>query len=117
MNDYLYPLYEAHVRLLHDGSALHIDGLPAGPDSLPMPAYYRTGMQAIFHILEAMLPELTAISVLGIWTDKEEAKDTPFCAFDLWVQVSKTEGFYLPMDSAASLFCNNGIPYYHKPLI
>ena len=25
------------------------------------------------------------------------------------------EGFFLPMESAASLFAQNGIPYYRRP--
>lgn len=117
LNDYLYPLYEAHARLVCDGKALHIEGLPNGPDSLTLPSFYTSGIFSIFHILEAMIPSLAGISILGIWTEREEEKDAPFCAFDLWIQSSENEGFYVPMTSAASLFSNNGIPYYHKPLI
>lgn len=117
MNDYLYPLYEAHVRLTCDGNALHADGLPQGPDSLPLPAFYRAGVFAIYHILEAMLPSILCISIMGIWSQKQESTEAPFCAFDLWIQCDENEGFYLPMASAASLFSNNGIPYYHQPLL
>ena len=117
MNTYLYPLHEAHVRLFQDGNALHIDGLPAGPDSLSLPAFYHNGTLAIFHFLESMLPGLVGINILGIWTEDPDKKGAPFCAFDLWVQTCETEGFYLPMASAHSLFSQNGIPYFHKPLI
>jgi hypothetical protein len=38
------------------------------------------------------------------------------CAFDIWVQAGE-EGCFLPMDTAAKLFCQNGIPYFHSPLM
>lgn len=111
LNDYLYPLYEAHVRLHCDGLSLHADGFPAGPDTLSLPALYTTALCNIFCLLEKLVPALTCISILGIWTDRDAL---PFCAMDLWLQTGD-EGFYLPMKTAASLFSEQGIPYYHKP--
>ncbi len=111
LNDYLYPLYEAHVRLHCDGFSLHADGFPSGPDSVPVPERCRTGLCNIYSLLENMVPALTCISVMGIWT---YGAQFPFCAMDLWVQTGD-DGFYLPMRSAAALFCEQGIPYYHHP--
>lgn len=113
-NDYLYPMNEAHVRLHYDGDTFHMDGLPDGYESVELPEHYRRGLSAIFNLLESMAPNLTCLSVLGIWFH-QQASD-PFVAFDLWLQ-QDTEGFYLPMASSASLFRENGIPYFHKPLI
>ena len=113
MSNYLYPLHEAHVRITCDGNSIHLDGLPMGPDTIILPPYYQSGLYAIFHILEAMVPAMRCISILGIWTEAPEAGEAPFCAFDLWIQSDEREGYYLPMASAASLFSNNGIPYYH----
>ena len=112
LKDSLPPLYEAHVRLTCDGRTLHADGLPEGPDTVPLPGWYCSGLSAIFHLLESMLPSITCISVLGIW---HQGEDPVFCALDLWAQTGE-EGFYLPMSSAAMLFQQNGIPYYHKPV-
>ena len=113
MNDYLFPLNEAHVRLNCDGDSLHLDGLPDGPDSVSLPELYRRGLRAAYNVLESLLPGLTCISVLGIWFAADAA--SPFVAFDLWVQRGG-EGFYLPMATSASLFQENGIPYFHQPL-
>lgn len=114
MKDYLYPLNEAHVRLTFDGEALHLDGLPDGPDSVTLPELYRRGLQAVFNVMESLIPGLSCISVLGIWFASDPA--SPLVAFDLWAQRAR-EGFYLPMATSASLFQENGIPYFHKPLI
>ena len=113
-NDYLYPMNEAHVRLHYDGETFHLDGLPAGQDPVELPEHYRRGMSAIFHLLESMAPNLTCISVMGVWFHREEPD--PLVAFAIWLQLD-SEGFYLPMASSASLFRENGIPYFHKPLI
>lgn len=113
-NDYLYPLNEAHVRLLYDGDSFHLDGLPAGYEAAELPEIYRRGMSAIYNLLESMAPDISCISVAGVWFH-QQASD-PFVAFDLWLQQG-TEGFYLPMASSASLFRENGIPYFHKPQI
>ena len=113
MKDYLYPLNEAHVRLNYDGQDLHLDGLPDGPDSVALPELYRRGFRALYHVLDSLIPGLSCISVLGIWFAGDS--DSPFVAFDLWAQRGE-EGFYLPMATSASLFQENGIPYFHKPL-
>ena len=113
-NDYLYPMNEAHVRLFYDGESFHLDGLPAGAEAVELPEHYRRGMSAIFNLLESMAPNLSCISVMGVWFN-QQAQD-PFVAFDIWLQ-QDAEGFYLPMASSASLFRENGIPYFHKPLI
>ena len=110
-NLFLYPKYEEHVRLHCDGIALHSDGLRSGPDALPLPEFYSRGLFAVFQLLEAMLPGLVCISVMGIWEDKDDA---PFTAFDLWLQTGEEDGFYLPLATAASLFSQNGIPYFRK---
>ena len=113
-NDYLYPMNEAHVRLYYDGETFHLDGLPAGSESVELPEIYRRGAQAIFHLLERMAPDLSCISLMGVWFHGQE--QYPFVAFAIWLQ-QDDEGFYLPMASSASLFRENGIPYFHKPLI
>ena len=113
-NNYLYPLNEAHVRLYYDGDSYHLDGLPAGHESVELPETCRRGMSAIFSLLESMVPGLSCISVSGIWFHRQSPD--PFVAYDIWLQ-QDTEGFYLPMASSASLFRENGIPYFHKPLI
>ena len=113
-NDYLYPMNEAHVRLFYDGESFHLDGLPSGYEPVELPEPCRRGMSAIFNLLENMAPGLTCLSVQGVWFH-QQASD-PFVAFSLWLQ-QDSEGFYLPMASSASLFRENGIPYFHKPLI
>lgn len=112
-NDYLYPMNEAHVRLLFDGDTYHLDGMPAGQQAAGLPEHYRRGLSAVYGLLENMVPGLSCICVAGIWFHRQE-KD-PLVAFDIWLQM-ESEGFYLPMASAASLFRENGIPYFHKPL-
>ncbi|MBO4466588.1 MAG: hypothetical protein J5745_00600 [Bacteroidales bacterium] len=111
LNDTLYPLYEEHVHLLCDGLALHVDGLPQSFSAASLPDFYRVGLCSIYALLERMVPAITCLSVLGIWHAEE---DPLVVAFDLWVQTGE-EGFYLPMSTAAALFRDNGIPYYHHP--
>ncbi len=113
LNDTLYPLYEEHVHLLCDGKALHADGLPQPCSAASLPDYYRAGLCGIYSLLERMVPAITCLSMLGIW---HAGEDPLVVAFDLWVQTGD-EGFYLPMSTAAALFRDNGIPYYHHPLI
>ena len=113
-NDYLYPLNEAHVRLFYDGDTFHLDGLPAGLETAELPELYRRGMSAIYNLLESMAPGLSCISVSGVWFHQQTPD--PFVAYAIWLQ-QESEGFYLPMASSASLFRENGIPYFHKPLI
>ena len=112
-NAFLNPRYEEHATLFCDGISLHSDGYRSGPDKLPLPAFYESGLCAIHHLLERMLPGLRGISVQGIWTDE---KNAPFCAWDLWLLTGEDDGFFLPMSSAASLFSQNGIPYFHRPV-
>ncbi len=113
LKNYLYPTHEAHVRITADGNTVQADGVPEWPGSHSLPDYYHSGLCAIFNLLESMLPSLSCISVMGIW----QHGDYPsFYAIDLWAQTGQ-EGFYLPMASAASLFSQFGIPYYHQPLI
>ena len=109
--DFLYPVYEEHARLCCNGETLHSDGFRSGPDTLPLPELYQRGLCAIFNLLSGMLPGLVAINVLGIWQD---VPDYPFFAFDLWAQIGPEDGFHLPMDTASSLFSQNGIPHYRK---
>ena len=115
MNDALYPLYEAHVHLTCDGLTLHADGLPSGPDSLTLPSFYHAGLCSIYTLLDKMLPDLSCISVLGIWRQEAHDSRSDFIAFDLWAQQGE-EGFYLPMKTAQALFSQHGIPYFHLPV-
>lgn len=113
-NNYLFPLNEAHVRLSYDGETFHLDGLAEGPDTVILPELYQRGIRALYSLLETMVPHLSCISISGIWLLQQPSQ--PFEAFDIWVQ-QQEEGSYLPMDTASSLFSENGIPYYHRPLI
>ena len=113
-NSFLNPRYEEHARLFSDGITVQLDGFRSGPEALPLPAFYKSAFCNVFHLLEKMLPGLQGISVLGIWREDE---DNPFCAWDLWLLTGEDDGFYLPMDTAASLFSQNGIPYFHRPLL
>ena len=106
-----YPFCESHVHVSCDGLTLCLDGCPDHPAS-SLPAFYHAGICSIFYLLAQQFPALTCISLLGILDTREEAA---FTAFDLWVQI-EDEGFYLPMAYAASLFRDNGIPYFHEPL-
>ena len=110
MNAFTHPLCESHVRVTCDGFTLCLDGGTEEGSSL-LPEYYHSGICSIFHLLTRQFPALSCISILGILDAQEEA---PFTAFDLWLQ-SGDEGCYLPMPYAATLFRDNGIPYYHKP--
>ena len=94
-----------------------MEDLPEWAAHSTLPQNYHRGMQGIFHLLEARVPDLVRICVAGIWSGKEENRDAPFCAFDLWVQTGPDEGFYLPVASAHSLFSDNGIPYFHAPVL
>lgn len=110
MNPFPYPISESHVRVTCDGLTLCLDGQAESVAST-LPAFYHTGICGIFHLLTRQFPALSCISILGILDAQEDA---PFTAFDLWLQIGD-EGFHLPMAYAASLFRDNGIPYYHKP--
>ena len=113
-NDYLYPLNEAQVRLHYDGESFCLDGMPDGQEAVNLPEVYRRGRSDIFTMLESMAPCLSCISVTGVWFHQQE--QNPFVAYAIWLQ-QESEGFYLPMSSSASLFRENGIPYFHKPSI
>jgi hypothetical protein len=112
-NDYLFPLNEAHVRLNYDGDTFHLDGMPDVPDHFVLPELYQRGIRALYNLLESMVPQISCISISGIWFTRQTV---PFEAFDIWLEMPD-QGFYLPMATSASLFRENGIPYFHKPLI
>ena len=116
-NSFLYPMDEAHVRMTFDGEDVLMENLPEWASHFTLPQSYHRGMLGIFQILEARVPDMVGICVTGIWSGKEKDRNAPFCAFDLWVQTGPEEGFYLPMASAQSLFSDNGIPYYHVPVL
>ena len=112
-NSFIYARHEEHATLFCDGSSLHLDAFESGPDNLPLPPFYEAAFRAVFHLLEGMLPGLQGICAQGVWSDDESS---PFIAWDLWLLTGKEDGFYLPMSSAAALFSQNGIPYYHRPI-
>ena len=101
---------EYHVHISCNLTEMHIDGLPEGrTEDIPEPV--RRSVRAIYALLEAHVPGLTWISILGTWSPGARPA---YCAFDLWVQTGE-EGGYLPMAKAAALFRDNGLPYYHCP--
>ncbi len=112
-NDYLYPLNEVQVRLYFDGESFYLDGFPQEAEPAELPEVCKRGVRAIFNLMENMVPGLTCLIIQGVWFHKQE---NPFVAFSIWLQ-HDPEGFYMPMASAASLFQENGIPYFHQPLI
>lgn len=99
--------------LFCDGLTLHADGFRSGPDALPLPPFYERGLCAVYNLLEQMLPGLQGISIMGIYTEEEES--APFIAWDLMLVTGEDDTIFLPMERAASLFSQNGIPYYHRP--
>ena len=101
---------EYHVHISCNLTEMHLDGLPEGLLE-DIPEYLRRSMKGIFALLEARIPGLTWISVMGTWIPGARPV---FCAFDLWAQTGE-EGGYLPMSAAAALFRDNGLPYYHYP--
>ena len=111
INHFLYSLDEAHIRLTCDEMSLHADGLPEGAGNEPLPEYCQSGLHMVFGLLSRLVPDLCCISVLGVW---KQGAPVPFHAFDIWLQTGDG-GFYLPARSAASLFSENGIPYFHLP--
>lgn len=113
LNDSLFPLYEQHVRITFNGAVLQVEGLPGGSGSASLPSLYSRGLLAIWHLLQTWLPLLGSITLTGIWFSEDAL---PFCAFDLWVQQDR-EGFFLPSATTAALLQENGIPYFHKPII
>ena len=117
LNSFLYSLEEVHIRLEHDGGGVFLEGFPEGFEHGPLPAFYHNGILAIYHMLESMIPAMVGISVMGVWSTREQDAKAPFCAFDVWVQSGPEEGFYLPVASAHSLFSSNGIPYFHAPVL
>ena len=113
-NHYLYPINEVHVRLYYDGEVFHLDGMPEGREEEELPEYYKRGVRSIFNLLESMLPALSCIGLMGVWFGEED--ENPLVVFSIWVQ-QENEGFYLQMGTAATLLRENGIPYFHKPII
>ena len=103
LNSFLYSLEEVHIRLEHAGGGVFLEGFPEGFEHGPLPAFYHNDM--------------VGISVMGVWSTREQDAKAPFCAFDVWVQSGPEEGFYLPVASAHSLFSSNGIPYFHAPVL
>ena len=101
---------EYHVHLTCDLRSLQLDGLPAGEKD-QFPENIRQSVRAIHALLEAHIPGLTYICIMGIWTP---GASPVFCAFDLWIQTGEA-GWYLPMRYAAALFRDNGLPYFHLP--
>ena len=112
--DSLFTLNEDHVRLSFDGEAFQLEGLAEGPDTVILPELYERGIRALYNLLESRVPQLRRICISGIWFFRQPSQ--PFEAFDIWLQ-PQDEGFYLPMATSASLFRENGIPYYHKPYV
>lgn len=110
-NDFLYPKSEAHVQLFCDGVSLYTEGLPEGSE--PVSESLKQVIFNIFSLLESRLPALDGICVSGVYFWE---KAPVFCAVDIWLE-AEGNGFFLPMASAASLFSDNGIPYYHKPVL
>lgn len=104
-------LSEFHVRILCNGVAIQLEGVPASHGTPALHSLYKSGLFMIYHLLECMIPQMDCISVSGTW---HPGASLPFRAFDIWVE-GDGEGFYLRMDTAAALFADNGIPYYHKP--
>ena len=106
----IYPVAESHVSLTCNGISLHIDSLSPLPEASPLNSLYKSGIFMIFSLLESMVPGISCISVEGTWHSGEEF---PFCAYSIWVQ-QEEDGFFLPMQTAAALFQNNGLPYYRR---
>ena len=109
--DFLYLKNEAHIRLYCDGVSLSAEGLPEESDSLP--AGLKEALCNIFSLLESRVPALDGICVSGVYFRE---KDPVFCAMDIWLE-AEGKGCYLSMATAASLFSDNGIPYYHQPIL
>ena len=108
LDEFLYAPREEHVHFYCDGITLYTDGLCEEA----VPARLKEALCNIFCLLESRLPTLESICVSGVFFLGNEPG---FCAVDIWLQTEE-EGFYLPMLSAASLFSDNGIPYYHQAL-
>ncbi len=104
---------EHHIHIICSGASVRIDGLPGGQDSLKLPEPILRGIQMIWSLVEARVENADCICIGGIgYTGMNPA----ICAFDIWVQAGEN-GCYLPMDVAAKLFCQNGIPYFHSPFM
>ena len=104
---------EYHIHIICDGQSVHIDGLPGGPDSAKLPDGIVRGFNMIWALVEARVHDAECICIGGIGYTGDV---TAVAAFDIWVQVGE-EGYYLPIDVSARLFCENGIPYFHSPFM
>lgn len=109
--NFIFPTGETHARMGFNGRDIYVEGLPEGKEAASIPDLYKKGAGAVYSIIESLLPGVESISFLGIWFEGEAL---PFVAFDLWAQ-GEREGFYFPQSTAATLFRDNGIPYFHKP--
>jgi hypothetical protein len=104
---------EYHIHIVCDGQSVHFDGLPGGPDSLKLPESIVRGVQMIWSLVEARVHTADCICIGGIaYTGQQPA----IAAFDIWIQAGE-EGVFLPMDTSAKLFSQNGIPYFHSPFM
>jgi len=104
---------EHHIHIICDGKTIQIDGLPESLSEKNLPDYYVRGLQMIYSFIEARIRSVSCVCISGIW----------FCgsipavaAFDIWLQAGE-DGFFLPMSTAARLFSDNGIPYFHTPFM
>ena len=97
--------------MILDGKTIQLDGVPEVKGASALPEYFISGLNMIFSIIEAKVSNLKCVSVGGIYF----ARDKPLiAAIDIWVQTKK-KGYFMPMKEAATLFSENGIPYYHSP--
>ena len=86
LNSFLYSLEEVHIRLEHDGGGVFLEGFPEGFEHGPLPAFYHNGMLAIYHMLESMIPAMVGISVMGVWSTREQDAKASFFAVEVWVE-------------------------------
>lgn len=108
-----FEVMEYHIHIICDGESVHIDGLPGGPDSAKLPDTVLRGLNMIWALVEARVHDAECICISGIGYTGGILQ---VAAFDIWVQTGE-EGFFLPMDVSARLFCENGIPYFHSPFM
>ncbi len=108
-----FEVMEYHIHIICDGESVHIDGLPGGPDSAKLPDGIVRGFNMIWALVEAMAHDAECICISGIGYTGGILQ---VAAFDIWVQTGE-EGFFIPMDVSARLFCENGIPYFHSPFM
>ncbi|MBR1887390.1 MAG: hypothetical protein IJ813_02865 [Bacteroidales bacterium] len=104
---------EHHIHIVADGKSVRVDGIPEYCGPFKLPENIVRGIEMIWALVESRVRTATCICIGAIgYTGDPPA----VCAFDIWVQAGE-EGCFLPMDTAAKLFCQNGIPYFHSPLM